>query len=170
MTEYIVLSIDGARARFFELAEPENPELESGPTLVERCCLVNPEKEKHGKQMFSDLKSGRNRGGMGPIHMYDDHRERHIDELERRFAKDITGELKKQISQSGCQNLVLVANPRMLGYLRPGLTISKICGVEIKEFSRDICKLSSSQLQKRLEERNLLPARHSPVNRILNRY
>ena len=65
MNQYCVVVTNGARARFFTLEEPQFPELESGPNLVELKSLQNPQHRETGNQLWSEPKTGRNRAGIG---------------------------------------------------------------------------------------------------------
>ena len=58
---------------FFTLEPVEFPELESGPRLIDRGELFNPEKEIAERDLYTDSKMGRGRAPLGgPAHGYDD--------------------------------------------------------------------------------------------------
>ena len=110
-----VIVADNGRARFFRLTDVEFPELESGPNLEEINDLVNPEREAAGDEIWSDAKSGRNRGNGGaPAHGYDDHRDQHEEEFDRRFARSIASEAER-LANGSTRELVVVAQKRALG-------------------------------------------------------
>jgi protein required for attachment to host cells len=160
---YVVVA-GGSRARFFALQDVEFPEMQSGPNLCEINDLVNLEKESSGNELWSDTKSGRNRGGGGsPAHGYDDHRSQHEDEFERRFARDIAREAAKLLNQNSTKQLVLVAQKRILGFLRNELDSLVRAGVEVKELAKDLTKLSPLELHEHLARERLIPERRAPA-------
>lgn len=164
MSHNCVVVAGGSRARFFTLREPEFPEMESGPNLHEVADLVNPEKDLPGSDLWTNLKSGRNRGGGGsPAHGYNDHRDQHQDELDRRFARNIARECSRLIQDHSTRGLVLVAQKRVLGFLRNELDGLVKAGVEIHELAKDLSKLSPLELHEHLARERLIPERRSPA-------
>ncbi len=164
MQQNCVVVAGGARARFFTLEEVEFPEMQSGPNLCEVNDLINPEKEAAAGELWSDSKSGRNRGGSGGgAHGYDDHRTQHEDEFERRFARDIAREAARLIDKSSTRQLVLVAQKRILGFLRNELDALIKAGVEIHELAKDLSKLSPLELHEHLAREHLIPQRRTPA-------
>lgn len=164
MQHNCVVVAGGSRARFFTLEDVEYPEMQSGPNLCEVNDLVNLEKETHGSELWSDNKSGRNRGGNGAAHGYDDHRSQHQDEFERRFARDVAREAARLMSGNSTRQLVLVAQKRILGFLRNELDTLIKAGVEIKELAKDLSKLSPLELHEHLAREQLLPQRRTPLS------
>lgn len=160
---YCIVVADGSRARFFTLEQPEIPELEGGPDLAEHRDLVNPEKEQRKRELFSNLKSGRNQAPAGgPGHGYDDHRGRHTDEIERRFARRLSAEIAGFARDRRVGQLVLVADPRMLGFLRNELRSGLPSSVRVAELTRDLSSLTAPRIHARLADAGLLPARAAP--------
>jgi protein required for attachment to host cells len=163
MSDYSVVVVDGARARFFTLEPADSPETEGGPNLVERRDLVNPEQKIHSGHLWSDAKTGRNRaGGGGQAHGYDDHREQHVDEFKRRFAREIAQEAARVAQDNNARNIVLVAQKRMLGFLRSELDPLLKNGVSISEIAKDVSKLAPQELHRYLAKVKILPARRNP--------
>ena len=162
MNDYCVVVAAGSRARFFTLSPAEIPEMQSGPNLVERSDLISPERATHEKDMWSDTKSGRNRSSGGGAHGYDDHRAQHEDEFERRFAREVVEQAEKLVSSNGNRRIIMVAQKRMLGFLRNSLEGLRKNGVEIHEVAKDLSKMKPMQLHEALSMQNLLPARQSP--------
>lgn len=157
MSDYCVVVADGARARLFTLQEGGVDE--AGPTLVEVSGLANPEAEAAGKEIFSDEKSGRNAApGGGGAHGYDDHRDAHIEETERRFAKDVAEAAAEALRRGRAGCLVVVANPRMMGHLREALTATSL-DMRVKEVKKDLSKLPVHEVQEHLAAEGVLPAR-----------
>lgn len=157
MSDYCVVVADGARARLFSLEQADIGE--AGPNLVEISDLANPEAEEAGKEIYSEDKSGRNVStGGGGAHGYDDHRDRHAEENERRFAKQIVAATAEALAQQKAGCLVVAADPRMMGHLRDAMG-SSAPGLKVKEVAKDLTKLSTHDLHEHLAADQLLPAR-----------
>jgi protein required for attachment to host cells len=159
MTRFLVAVVNGAKARFLTLEPLDAPELESGPDLIERCDLVNPAFEMAGQDLWANTKTGRNRGGGGKGHNYDDHRDNHLGEFGRRFAQDIVTEIDRIIAEYKLNSLILVAEPQILGVLRDCLHNTNGRSITIDELAKDLCRLKSRQLHDYLFQKNLLPER-----------
>ena len=163
MVQYCVVVTNGARARFFTLEPSAVPELESGPNLIEQTQIDNPFREMHGEELWSTTNSGRNRAAIGgPAHGYDDHREQHRDEYERRFANSVAEECCRLSHTRKASDVVIVSQKRMLGFLRAAME-SRMNGVRTTEIAKDLSKLSPIQLHEHLARDNLLPPRRSPA-------
>ena len=163
MSEYCVVTVDGARARFFTLDKSSQPSLESGPFLVElEEALVNTENDIPGRELWSDTKSGRN-AASGMAHGYDDHREQHTDEVKRRFAKAIAEQAVRFAERSGAKNLVVAAEKQMLGFLRGAMQVPPKAAFEVRELAKDLSRLSPQELQGHLAAEGLVPPRHRPA-------
>ncbi|MGH2412240.1 MAG: host attachment protein, partial [Microcystaceae cyanobacterium] len=108
MNQSVVAVIDSTKARFFTLEQPELPEYQSGPNLIERECLTNTAMELPGKELWANTKTGRNRGSGSQAHGYDDHRENHLGEFERSFAKEIVTKVLNLTQTYQSQNVLLV--------------------------------------------------------------
>lgn len=163
MSDYCVVLVDGSRARLFSLEHPAQPEMESGPNLVEHEDLVNPEGRATEGSMWSDAKTGRNRAAAGgPAHGYDDHRNNHQDEFGRRFARSVAAEVSKFVNAHKVGHVVMVAQSQMLGFLRPEFEGLARSGVKLSEFGKDLIKLSAKELHQHLANNDLLPACRGP--------
>jgi len=157
MSKYCVVVADGARARLFSLREPEIGEY--GPDLVEFSDLANAEIEASGKEIYSDNKSGRNAAPAGAgAHGYDDHRDKHIEESERRFAKQVAAAAADAVVQQSSGCLVVAADPQMMGHLREAMGAS-VSGIKVKEVVKNLTKLGVQELQEHLAADHMLPAR-----------
>src|SRR5438309_1497271 len=160
-SKWCVLVADGTRARFLVLESAQSSGPESRPHLVEKKNLINPNLDIPGRDLWSDPKTGRGRaGGGGPAHGYDDHRDQHKDEFERRFARQIAEETASFVHERRDEQLVVAAQKRMLGFLRPELKRCLKEQVRVRELAKDVSKLNPTELYKHLTKRNLLP-RHS---------
>jgi protein required for attachment to host cells len=162
MSDYCVVVADGARARFFTLEPAEVPELESGPTLVEREDLVHLEKEMAAKDLYSDLKGGRQRAPAGgPAHSFDDHREDQSNEHDRRFARLVAEQASRLVQEARARHLVVVAQRRTLGLIRDYIA-QGMKGVAVYEMAKDVTKLTPLEIQENLAKDGLVPRRKRP--------
>lgn len=163
MTNNCVIVAGGNKARFFALQDVETPELESGPNLRELTGMVNSDRQLPDQVQWSDNKSGRNRTRQGATHGYDDHRSQHADEYERRFARDVATEAARVAREENAARVVLVAQKRMLGFLRDHLDPLVKTGVQVQELAKDLHKLSPRDLHEHLANAALLPRRQAPL-------
>ncbi len=156
MTDYCIVVANGARARIYALEHPAQPEFESGPDLVEVQTLASPEHAARDRAVYTDQITGRNRRPTTGGHDYDEHRDAHDDEVEKRFARDIAEAMRVQ----GTRHNVLCADSRMLGFMREALAAAG--GPDVAEVAHDYTSLSARDLQARLAEARLVPARRAP--------
>lgn len=155
MNQFCVVVADTSHARFFTLEDTRMPEIESGPNLVEQKSIENP--ESPDRLDWSNLKSGRNRAsGGGPAHGYDDHRQQHEIESERRFANHIVDECRQLKATHKANNIILVASKQMLGLLRKAYGSHE---APASELARDLTKLTPRKLHEHLSRAKLLPER-----------
>jgi protein required for attachment to host cells len=148
----------GHQARLYTLEAAEFPELESGPNLVSRAHVSGEE----SAGIFSELKTGRNRAPNGASHGYDDHRDKHIEELERRFAHDVAERTRHLINQYGIHKVVLVAHDHCLSALRHAFQGQFRNGTELHEVAKDLSKLKAHEIHAHLARDRLLPERSGP--------
>lgn len=162
MSDYCVVSMDGARARFFTLEPAQQPAVQSGPGLMEAAeALVNAEAEQSGAELWSDTSTGRN-ASFGGAHGYDDHRDRHVGEYRRRFAQRVAEQAVLLAEQQRAKCLVIVAEKQMLGLVRGELHVPAKASFEVRELARDLSRLSPVDLQGHLAAEGLVPARQRP--------
>jgi protein required for attachment to host cells len=166
MSQALVTIIDGTKARFLSLEQPELPEYESGPNLIERKEVLNPTKELSGEELWATVKTGRNKGVGGFSHAYDDHRQNHLDEFDRRFAQTIANEVVNLSQTYQTQRIFLVAEPQLLGVIREALAplLLKNKSIQIQELAKDLCKLKPLEIHEHLAQKNLLPARRKATS------
>ena len=160
MNQYCVVVANGTKARFFTLEDPDRPEIESGPNLIKQKDLSSLENQKSSDGLWTESKSGGNRGHGGQSHGYDDHRAKHDDDVERRFANSIADECKR-FSQNKNSNVILVSQKRMLGHLRTAME-SRLSGVKTQELAKDLCKLSAHEIHQHLAKEHIIPERRTP--------
>jgi protein required for attachment to host cells len=163
MSEYCVVVADGTRARFFTLEAAQFPEMESGPNLIEKKDLINPETETAGRELWTDTKSGRNAtSSSGMAHGYDDHRDRHMDEFLRRFAGQVSTEALRLAQEQRARHLILISSKRMLGFLRGSLVVPPKTDITVNELAKDLTHLSIQDLQTHLDNAGLIRGRRRP--------
>jgi len=161
MSKYCVVVADGAKARLFSLEEAGIAE--GGPDLVEVSDLANSEVSAAGKDIYSNEKSGRNAAPAGGgAHGYDDHRDRHIEESKRSFAKQIAAAAADAVERQKSSCLVVAADPHMMGHLREAMS-SSMRDVNVKEVVKDLTKLDPRELHQHLAADHMLPARQAPI-------
>ena len=158
MRQYLVAVINGTKARFFSLKPVELKGYEAGPNLVEHESLLSIEKEMQGQDLWANTKTGRNRGTSGQAHSYNDHRNNHMVEFEKRFAHSIAGRIADLSKIYEAQQLILVAEPQILGLMREVMSSGLPRQMTLQELAKDLCRLSPKELHDYLAERSLLPA------------
>ena len=159
---WCIVAADGSRARFFTLESPDLPLLEGGPDLVEHGDLVNPDHQLKGTERFA-TQSGRQRPpGGGLPHTYDDHRTNHMAESETRFARRLADAVQIFAESRGAQHLILSADPRLLGMLRPELSRRLGNALDVRVLARDVSGLTRPQIHAQLSEAGLVPRREPP--------
>lgn len=146
-----VVVADRARARLFStVSGPERHGASAGEDLEELESLTDPEGELTGRQLFSSTRSGTNRSPHGAQFEYDDHRERHRDEQERRFAQRIVQALSSYLMRENPKKLVLVVEPRMLGLLRHALDGQLDASLELSEVAKDLSRHTARHIHETL--------------------
>jgi protein required for attachment to host cells len=152
-----VVVADGAHARFLAIAPRRDAPGGEAVRLVERAQLDNPEHTVKGRRDSRKIKSGRDtaRGGVSGLG-YTDHREPHEDELLRRFAAQIAQQMSALHAAQGAASVVLVAEPRMLGFLRTAVAPVVKTGVNVRELARDYTWCAPLELEKHLAANQLL--------------
>jgi len=161
MSEYCVVVAGGSRARIYTLEPAELPELQSGPNLVERRTLSNPQHQARDAEIYAEVRRGRNRAPFGPGHGFHDHREESDREADRKFVRDLANQVSELVSRNGYQHVVLCADSRMLGMLRPTLNGSIDPNIRVHEVAKDLDKLDHRKLHDRLASTGHLPRRRS---------
>lgn len=156
MSPVLVVVADGAKARFFTLEPAGIIEYPSAPSLVENEVLLNPDRDLSDRQLWSSPQSqaGHFQEGKGPAHSYDDRRQKHELEFERRFAQEITDRVLNQIQLHQIRQLILSAEPRILGLLRETLTPELPKTLSMSELDKNLCHLTPHELYEYLDNRN----------------
>lgn len=158
MSDYCVVVADGARARLFSLEDAAAGA--GGPNLVEIADLANP--DVAANVLKGDQKSGHNvASASSGSHGFEDHRDRHRDESERRFAKQVMAEAAAVVGRKKAGCLVVAAEAQMLGHLREAFNLP--AAVQVSEVAKDLTSLAPQELHGHLAADNALPARKTPA-------
>jgi protein required for attachment to host cells len=159
MSRTCVVVADRVRARFFVVDPPPEHRPAGEPCkLREVEALTDSEGALKGNDVFSNRRSGTNRSPGGTEFEYDDHRLRHREEVERRFAKRIAQALGTLVRGRSAEKLVLAAEPRMLGLLRPELNGHSLGGADLIELPENLSNKTPEQIQSALARRGVLPS------------
>ncbi len=158
MVKFAVAVINGTQARFFTLDSAATSKYESSPNLIEQQSLSDSTQELHGQELWANIKTGRNRGSSGQAHSYDDHRQNHKIEFEKRFAHKISDVMLNIIKANEAKQLILVAEPKILGIMRAAMTDNLFKNLNVQEVAKDICNFKVNQIHDYLAKKELLPA------------
>jgi protein required for attachment to host cells len=142
------------------------PEFMSGPDLVELGVLYNPEERADDRAVFSAHRGGRNHGVSGSGHAFDDHRERHRAEFERRFLQAVASRCERLSWRHGADRVILVAASRIMVRLRQALGSHMDGRVPMDELTENLTWLAPAQMHHRLASQHYLPARKPPQDRV----
>ena len=156
MNRYLVAVIDGTKARFLTLKPSELAGYQSGPSLVEHEALLSSNSELQGQELWTSSKTGRNRGVAGQAHSYDDGRDNHMIEFERRFTQSITTKIVNLLQAHQIQQLLVIAEPQILGLIRTAITPVLPKNIKIHELAKELCQLKPHELHEYLASKQLL--------------
>jgi protein required for attachment to host cells len=158
MSICLVAVIDSTKARFLTLEPSDSSEYGSSPKLIEHESLLNSASEIKGQDVWSSTKTGRNRGAAGQAHSYDDHRESHLIEFERRFVQTIAARIINLIQVHQVQQFLMIGEPQILGLMREALVSGFPQKIKISELNKNLCHLKPHELHEYLAHKQLLPA------------
>jgi hypothetical protein len=157
MSDYLIVVVNRACARFFTLEPVEFPELESGPRLMTRAELKNPE-IKDVREMYTDSKTGRGAAPQGgSVHGYDDKRDQHLDELRRRFAVRVLKRIQKLARAERARTVILASSARMRRFLYPDLDTLTRQGCRVHKLSKNIINFPPQKIHEYLADDGLVP-------------
>jgi hypothetical protein len=159
MSDYLIVVVNRALARFFTLEPVEFPELESGPRLCPCGEMVNPElTESQG--LYTDSRTGRGTAPPGgDVHRYEDNRDLHLDEVRRRFSASVVGRIHSLAKAGRVNVIVLAASARMRQYLYPGLETATRDEFRIVKIPKNMINFPSIKIHAYLAEEGYVPPR-----------
>lgn len=162
MTRFLIAVVNHRRARLFTFTGSDFPE-QLGPALIEHQEVLNDNFDQSAQALWSNTQSGHNRSTVSHTYGYDDHRESHRQEFERRFADVIIEQF--QILQKTYQphRFILVAAPKLLGIIRNSLTPSQVKSLQPHELTKDLSKFTPSEIHEYLANKQLLPEPYRAV-------
>jgi hypothetical protein len=159
MKRACIAIVDATRARVYTYQERQDV----GGELREIADLVNPARRLRPTELFSDGRQGPDMTALGRGYAFDDHRDKHLDAWDTRFAKDVVAEVERLMKTDGYARVILAASPHMLGELRKaGRTLQRARdrnGLEVEEVGHELTNLTSPQLHDHLASLQLLPPR-----------
>ena len=158
MDNICVVVADARRARFFVLRESDAPRAPF--RLAERGTLSNMSLRARGRSVTGRVRTETNTNReAGPIHPIGAQRERHRIELERRFSVEVAAKAAAVAKTWLTGSVVLVADPRMLGFLREAVRGALKPGIRVKELAKDYARLTASRLRDHLAGDGIVPGR-----------
>ena len=159
MDNTCVVVAGSGRARIFLLEESPAPR--APIRLIERGTLANASLRIRGRSVTGRPRTETNTNReAGPMHPIIAQRARHRIELERRFSVEIARKAAALARNWSTGSVVLVADPRMLGFLRDAVRGALKPGISVKELAKDFAHLTVSKLQDHLALSGVFPARH----------
>jgi protein required for attachment to host cells len=162
MKSWYLVVADRGRARFLSLEWPDDPDVDGGPKLNEVAELTNPEAQLKDTELFSGNTGRNNTTGGHWGSGYDDHRDRHREMNNERFAKQCVETIEGHVRERKPPRMILAAESQMLGLLRRALNPAKLRDLEVTELSEDLTRQTPAQIHKVLAQRQILPAPHPP--------
>ena len=164
MSDFLIVVVNRTQARFLTLEPVEFPELESGPKLTINTELKNKD-ILDAQEMYTDSKTGRGVAPQGrSVHGYEDKRDKHLDELRRRFAVRVLEHIQKLARAEQVRTIILAASARMRRFLYPELKTLTRKGYRICKLSKNIINLSPKKLHEYLAKDGLVPKQKKMVN------
>jgi protein required for attachment to host cells len=158
MDNTCVVVAGSGRARIFLLEESPAPR--APIRLIERGTLANASLRSRGRSVTGRVRTETNTNReAGPMHPMGAQRERHRIELERRFSVEIARKAAALARNWSTGSVVLVADPRMLGFLRDAARGALKPGISVKELAKDYAHLTASKLRDHLALSGVFPAR-----------
>ena len=159
--KYCVVVANGSRARFFSLRDSEIPADGVGPNLVEHGEVNDPLLKQKAQDLWSE-RSGKNRSsGGGQGHGYDDHRDQHAAEMERRFIHSVAEQGARFAKREKATTVLVVGSPVNCRCSPIRWTACFLGHAKVEGYSKDLAKLSPSALHDHLAKEGLLPKRRA---------
>lgn len=148
MNPTCVLVADFAHARLLSVRPEANPlRFERQPLRVrEHDGLLNPERKMKEHELFSSPRSDSVGRNQGRVYTIDDRRARQEEEHDKRFAARVLEAGEHLAHELGADQLVLVAEPNMLGVLRAALAHRTASKLKVAEVPKDLIKLAPHEI------------------------
>ena|SRR5688572_9855316 len=162
MAKTCVVVADRARARFFLTEDTPGHHPEHAFKLVEIEALANPQGELTGMDLFANTRSGTTHAPDGARYEYDDHREAHSEEVERRFAKQLSAAIVRTVRTVSPVRIILAVEPHMLGLLRRELPSAVPSVLTFLEMPVELSWRTPEHIRRVLEKRGAFAQRSAP--------
>lgn len=157
MDNVCVVVAGSRQARIFLVEESDAPR--AAVRLVERGTLSNADLRSRGRSVTGRVRTETNTNReAGPVHPIGAQRARHEVELERRFSTEVARKAAALARNWTTGSVVLVADPRMLGFLRDAVRGALKPSVRVKELAKDYSSLTASRLLDHLAADGIAPA------------
>lgn len=156
MKAYLAV-VDAARARLFSWQSSEDVSLDGHARLTELDDLTNPEGRLQDRELFSNEIGNNRTTGPGPAHAFDDHRDGHRGETQRRFTRDIARRLNELVSRDRTSRVILVSETQVLHDLRQDVEATLPHGTQVMELAENLGKEAPNDLHLALAKKGLLP-------------
>jgi hypothetical protein len=157
MSDYLIVVVNRALARFFTLEPVEFPELESGPRMSQCEEMANPE-IADSQELYTDSKTGRGVAPQGGgVHGYEDKRDQHLDEVRRRFAASVVERIQKLARRKRVRTIILIASTRMRHFLYSDLKMLARDDFRIIKISKNMINFASDKIHAYLAEEGFVP-------------
>jgi protein required for attachment to host cells len=158
MDNTCVVVAGSGRARIYLLGESHAPR--APIRLIERGTLANASLRSRGRSVTGRVRTETNTNReAGPMHPIGAQRDRHRIELERRFSVEIARKAAVLARNWTTGSVILVADPRMLGFLRDAVRGALKPEISVKELAKDYAHLTATKLREHLALSGVLPAR-----------
>ena len=158
MDNTCVVVAGSGRARIYLLGESHAPR--APIRLIERGTLANASLRSRGRSVTGRVRTETNTNReAGPMHPIGAQRDRHRIELERRFSVEIARKAAVLAKNWTTGSVILVADPRMLGFLRDAVRGALKPEISVKELAKDYAHLTATKLRDHLALSGVLPAR-----------
>ena len=158
MTCFLIAVMDHSCARLFTFEESDFPEQEPS-ALIERKQLHNESARENAQELWSDTQAGSNRSVVSHTYSYDDRRDQHIREYERRFVETVASELLILRKSYQTSELILVAETQVLGVARKVLSAKhEFKTMKCSELSKDLGYFTTPQIHQYLADKKLVPS------------
>lgn len=157
MSDYLIVVVNRALARFFTLEPVEFPELESGPLIKEGVQLANPD-IGDAQELFTDSKTGCGAAPLGgAVHGYEDNRDQHLDEVRRRFSVKVVDRIRKLAAHYKVRTIVLVSSARMRRFLYQHAEALERQGYRLVKVPKNMINFTPHKIHQYLAEDRLIP-------------
>ncbi len=141
MSRVLVLAAESSRAKLFKAETKAAP-------LKEVEDFVNPEGRLHeGDLVSDDPGEDGGGGGFGP-HQMDEEVEVH-EAVAMAFAKQLAERLERERVGNGFDELVLIAPPKFLGYLRDKLS-PELASLVTETIDKNLVRLPAAEIREKV--------------------